>query len=325
MAAFTDAQTLAGVIPVAMTPFAALPTTTPALVPDESTSSTATTPPSSPAYKKDYFGPCTPTSTSTPLHRRFLRSISMSPAIPSPSTPTRNSPAKPQGRATPAHRKSESPIKLEVGKNAFYFSIELPTSKITPKKTGTPTNKATTSQDAGQGTPTKTPTVKELAARYQETDLGTLTRRSSSLKHASPVKENPSTPTRRTRSPTKNAGSIKQSPARPLFDTPKSHQTPTTRSGTPAQTTTSPLKSHSPVKQSPARALFGTLVKKSTVRPGSPIKRAVERLPTEPEKKVSKLAEKLLSKPTETPKVAPEYLTVSLNKIRLGWLPTPLL
>jgi hypothetical protein len=313
MAAFTDAQTLAGVIPVAMTPFAALPTTTPALVPDESTSSTATTPPSSPAHKRDYFGPCTPTSTSTPLHRRFLRSISMSPAIPSPSTPTRYSPAKAQGRATPAHRKSESPIKLEVGQNAFYFSIELPTSKITPKKTGTPTSKATTPRDAGQETPTKPPTVKELAARYQETDLGTPTKRSSPLKNANSVKDDPATPTRRTRSPAKNPRSIDQSPARPLFDTPKSHQTPDTGSGTPTRRTTSPLKSHSLVKRSPARALFGTLTKKSTarasVRPGSPIKRAIERLPTEPEKKVSKLAEKLLSKPTETPKVAPECLT----------------
>jgi hypothetical protein len=313
MGAFTDAQTLAGVIP-AVTPFASTPA--PALVPDENANATATTPPSSPAYNiKRLTGPCTPTSNSTPLHRRFLRSISMSPAIPSPSTPTRNSPAK--ARPTPAHRKSESPIKLEVGQNAFYFSIELPVSKITPKKNGTPTIKATTpGRDIGTpGTPTKTPTVKELAARYQETDSGTPTRKSSPLKHASPVKEDHSTTPARTRSP------VKQSPAGAPLGTPKSNRAPRveTGSGTPTQRaptsrTTSPLKRHGREKRSPARALFGTPTKKGVVgmphgsRPGSPVKRAIERLPTEPEKMISKLAGELLSKPTETLRIPPECL-----------------
>jgi hypothetical protein len=334
MDVFTDAQTPTRVSRA----FATLP---PAPVPDESSGATATTPPSSPAYNinsyspSQYCKPATPTN-STPLHRRFLRSISMSPAIPSPSTPTPNSPAK--TRPTPAHRKSESPIKLEVGPGVFYFSIALPASKITPKKGGTPGSKATTpGRDAGtQGTPTKTPTVKELAARYHGTagDFGTPTR-SSPLKHASPVKEIPATPG----TPTKRTRSLaKHSPLRPPFGTPKSIRTPRSETGsdtgtltqrTPTTRSTSPLKDHSPGKRSPARALFGTLTKKGTVRtpngsrPGSPVKRTIERLPTEPEKKVSKRAKELLSTPTERLRIPPECLVdvtedEALSQVRLA-------
>ncbi|KAH6870364.1 hypothetical protein BKA58DRAFT_279387, partial [Alternaria rosae] len=61
-----------------------------------------------------------------------------------------------------------SPMKLEVGQGAFYFSIELPPNKITPKKSGTTSKNQT---PKGEDTPTRTRTP-------------------SPLKKASPSKEN---------------------------------------------------------------------------------------------------------------------------------------
>jgi hypothetical protein len=340
MDTFTDAQTLTGMIPVGVTPFAALPITMPAPVLDESTNSPATTPPSSPAYQNDRLSSSTQKSTSTPLHRRFLRSISMSPAIPSPSTPKRHSLAKSQGRVTPVHRKSESPIKLEVGQNAFYFSIELPASKITPKKNGTPVSKATTpgtskrdgATSVGVGTSTRegSPLKKERmlyegsAIGAQETEPETPTRRNRSPTKGGrvpTVKElaariqglDYGTPTRGMRSPTKHASPVRRSPLRAPFSTPKGNGT-ATGPATPVKSMSSPLRNHSPVKRSPARALFDTPTKKGTAvtpttsRPGSSVKRIIERSPTGSEKNVSKLAKKMLSKPADTLRVLPESL-----------------
>ncbi|CBY01355.1 predicted protein [Plenodomus lingam JN3] len=129
------------------------------------------TPPSSPNKQRR---PSTPKST--PLHRRFLEEVSMSPASPAtpatpPQTPSRSqrdtptkereTPAK--VRATPKHR--GSPATLEIGPNGFYFSCEIPLSKITPKKPASPP------KSSQAGTPTR--------------------RTPSPLKNVTPVKQTP--------------------------------------------------------------------------------------------------------------------------------------
>ncbi|KAI8930937.1 hypothetical protein NX059_011952 [Plenodomus lindquistii] len=138
------------------------------------------TPPSSPSKQ-----PRPSTPRSTPLHRRFLKEVSMSPASPAtpatpPRTPSRNQRDTPSKnadsptkvRATPV-KHSGSPAKLEIGQNGFYFSMEIPMSKITPKKQASP-------QKGSQA----------------------------------------GTPTRRTPSPLKNETPVKRNPAKALFGTP---------------------------------------------------------------------------------------------------------
>ncbi|KAI4933990.1 uncharacterized protein J4E92_003660 [Alternaria infectoria] len=199
-------------------------------------------------------------------------------------------------RHTPK-RPQPSPMKLEVGQGAFYFSIELPPNKITPKKSGT-TSKSQTPK--GEDTPTRTRTP-------------------SPLKKASPTKENAvSTPTRATRSPLKRDETTKQSPARPLFGTPtraRMHKQDTDPR-TPARTTPSPRKNHSAVKQSPAKIATVTPKRKDLLktpgsnRPGSPIKRSIEQddSPVDPLKTSARLARELLSGPEETLRMPPERL-----------------
>ena len=74
--------------------------------------------------------PFTPKSKgkSTPLHKRFLEEVTMSPGT--PSTPPRTPSRSPRREQTPAKQT------LEVGKNGFYFSMEIPKKKITPRKMG---------------------------------------------------------------------------------------------------------------------------------------------------------------------------------------------
>ncbi|KAL5121514.1 hypothetical protein ACEQ8H_000586 [Pleosporales sp. CAS-2024a] len=85
--------------------------------------------------------PRAPNPSSTTLYRRFLNEVTMSPA----TTPPR-SPSPVQGRASPQRGRNKSPGKssgkeclskgrLQVGQNAFHFVVELPESKIVPKKT----------------------------------------------------------------------------------------------------------------------------------------------------------------------------------------------
>lgn len=218
----------------------------------------------------------------------------MSPAIPSRpsmegrklSEKARNSPVV--VRHTPK-KTNQPPMKLEVGQGAFYFSIELPPSKITTKKSGT-TSKSGTPK--GGETPTRSRTP-------------------SPLKNASPTKENAAgTPTRTTRSPLKRRETIHHDPARPLFGTPTRMMTPkqNTDPQTPTRRTPSPRKTCSSMKQSPATPAVGTPKRKilgetpGSSRPGSPVKRSIEQddLPTDLTKTSSLSAKKLRAESKET-------------------------
>ncbi|KAJ8116556.1 hypothetical protein OPT61_g2042 [Boeremia exigua] len=80
--------------------------------------------------------PATPRSKSTPLHKRFLEQVTMSPGTSSkpPRTPTKSPSRGARGAQTPKQT-------LEVGKNGFYFSMEIPEKKITPRRAATPETK----------------------------------------------------------------------------------------------------------------------------------------------------------------------------------------
>ncbi|KAF3036753.1 hypothetical protein E8E11_001571 [Didymella keratinophila] len=88
--------------------------------------------------------PATPKSkANTPLHKRFLNEVTMSPGIPStpPRTPSRS----------PIRNKTASKQTLEVGQNGFYFSMEIPESKIVASR---PASGATTPEvKTGRVTP----------------------------------------------------------------------------------------------------------------------------------------------------------------------------
>ncbi|KAH7412044.1 hypothetical protein DE146DRAFT_784642 [Phaeosphaeria sp. MPI-PUGE-AT-0046c] len=99
-----------------------------------------------------------PDQVTTPLRRRFLEGVGMVPATP-PRTP---SPTKERASST---KRSESPRKgkdsptkqnLEIVPGGFYYSCELPLSKITPKKkeheAGTPTKRTPSPTKMGDGT-----------------------------------------------------------------------------------------------------------------------------------------------------------------------------
>ncbi|KAJ4372945.1 hypothetical protein N0V83_003236 [Neocucurbitaria cava] len=134
----------------------------------------------------------------------------MSPATP-PHTPGRNqhsSPKKGRDSMTKA-RESPSKQKLQIGQNGFYFSCELPMSKITPTKAGTPTDTGSPKRDGILTTPTG--------------------RAPSPLKKLSPVKKSPAralfgTPTRKAGTPTqsragtpvKRTGQSNDSPAKSI-------------------------------------------------------------------------------------------------------------
>ncbi|KAJ4384990.1 hypothetical protein N0V86_000595 [Didymella sp. IMI 355093] len=78
--------------------------------------------------------PATPKSN-TPLHKRFLAEVTMSPGT--PSTPTKNKTVRKQT--------------LEVGQNGFYFSMEIPERKIVPSR---PASRAATPEvKTGRVTP----------------------------------------------------------------------------------------------------------------------------------------------------------------------------
>ncbi|KAF9697843.1 hypothetical protein EKO04_004019 [Ascochyta lentis] len=72
--------------------------------------------------------PATPKSRSTPLHKRFLEEVRMSPGT--PTTPPRTPSKSPKSSQTPIRQT------LEVGQNGFYFSMEIPEKKASPVKMG---------------------------------------------------------------------------------------------------------------------------------------------------------------------------------------------
>ncbi|KAJ4361726.1 hypothetical protein N0V95_001619 [Ascochyta clinopodiicola] len=86
------------------------------------------TPPRKKSPSKDTTTPATPKSRSTPLHKRFLQEVTMSPGM--PTTPPRTPSKSPKRSQTPVRQT------LEVGQNGFYFSIDIPEKKTTPLKTG---------------------------------------------------------------------------------------------------------------------------------------------------------------------------------------------
>ncbi|KAF2998262.1 hypothetical protein E8E13_006501 [Curvularia kusanoi] len=110
------------------------------------------TPPRKPVAKHpESPTPKTPRSKSTPLRQRFLDEVTMSPGTSStpPRTPSQ-SPTRGAGgvkAATGLLSQTPKPM-LEVGQNGFYFSMEIPEKKITPRRAATPDAKG-----AGRVTP----------------------------------------------------------------------------------------------------------------------------------------------------------------------------
>lgn len=198
-----------------------------------------------------------PNNKSTPLRRRFLQEVTMSPATPpqSPSpTKTRTSPQNEsnspiKGRGSPAKQLG----KLEIGVNGFFYTCELPESKITPKKvekdsdtpwrrTPSPTKMGSARADAdsrdaspvkeipskrtspAKPTPAKAPQGSPL--KKLETPTKTNVRdfgihRSSATKHGLPRKSAPApsgTPLRKatTPKPEKHVNSAKTSPTKAI-------------------------------------------------------------------------------------------------------------
>jgi hypothetical protein len=232
----------------------------------------AATPPSPPTK---HSSPSTPLSTPkfTPLRRRFLEEVTMSPASP-PQTPSgkkRDSPNK--GRESPAKPK------LEVGKNGFYFSCELPMSKVTPKKNGTPGGRT---QRSRTPSPTKDGTK------------GTPLRREATAKQAisrspSPVRQTPTRTPRR--SPLRDTGTAPQNMI-PTF----------------ARATPTPSKETMSQKHSPTKHLFDTPSQKlATPDPSKRVKGAFSS-PAKSIKLASRLAEGLSPTPTPVLRIPPECL-----------------
>ncbi|CAE6995101.1 KAR9 multi-domain protein [Pyrenophora teres f. teres] len=206
MTPFTHANTTCGTSQAALIPIGS--PTTPTSGPNEHQTAAATSPTSCSLEKQ-----CAPsTPTSTLLHQRFLRKASMSPATP-PRTPAsrRESPTKvresPAGGFSTPSRKDQTPIKLEVSQNGFYFCMELPPSKITPKKRDGESKCGTPRKEDGTETPSRTRTCSPL----------------KSTKSHSPDKQSPAqalsgTPTRRGAARTPDSHRRSRSPIRRTVD-----------------------------------------------------------------------------------------------------------
>lgn len=99
------------------------------------------TPPRKSTHRTQTTTPATPKSkANTPLHKRFLEEVTMSPGTP-PRTPSRS--PKTGGKEE---------VRLEVGQNGFYFSMEIPERKIVGSR---PTSRAATpdAKPSGRVTP----------------------------------------------------------------------------------------------------------------------------------------------------------------------------
>jgi hypothetical protein len=184
--------------------------------------------------------PTTPqlNTKSTPLRRRFLKEVSMSPATPPQSpSPTKSRASPTKTRSLPIKSRG-SPTKqvgtLEIGQNVFYYQCELPESKITPNKA-----------DADVNTPwRRTPSPTKMGSAQAD----------AVSEAASPVKE---TPSKRT-SPAKSTPS-KAPPGSPL----KKVETPSkTFVKYPAIDRSSATKNGVPRKSAPASS--GTSLREAT-------------------------------------------------------------
>tara|TARA_R110002003_G_scaffold1815_8_gene23565 strand:- start:14003 stop:16828 length:2826 start_codon:yes stop_codon:yes gene_type:complete len=276
----------------------------------------AATPPSSPRKLS------TPRSTRkedkvTPLHRRFLKEVDMSPATP-PSSPSRERPGSPtKGRESP-DKGCESPTKqkLEVGQNGFYFSCELPLSKVTPKKTGT-------SGGGRERVRTPSPT-KKIASSVKEDTISKEAPRSPNKKLVTPGKL-PDGLTNASPKPTVAESPKKSTPARLTFGTPSrkvatpdlSKQFSNGKVSPPKTKTYHPAEGTSKTSTS-VKASFGTPLRKvatpassktTTERKTSPTKSI--KLATSPTKSIklaSKFAHKDPSSAVPTLRISPECL-----------------
>ncbi|KAH7082838.1 hypothetical protein BKA63DRAFT_583972 [Paraphoma chrysanthemicola] len=220
---------------------------------------------------------------STPLRRKFLEEVDMSPATP-PRSPTRQSPAKgrespSRGRESPTKgRESPTKQKLEIGQNGFYFSCELPMSKVTPKKSGTP---GATTPRTRTPSPTKHSGVLEVASPTKKVAL-----KAADYAHlegglSSPVKKM-NTPTKTLHGLTPNPSKTtvvgipkKSTPAQPKFNTPHrivNTPEPTKRSSN-HKITIANLKSHER-PTSPSKTSTPT-----KVRPGTPLRKVATPVP----------------------------------------------
>ncbi|KAH7093463.1 hypothetical protein FB567DRAFT_609960 [Paraphoma chrysanthemicola] len=219
---------------------------------------------------------------STPLRRKFLEEVDMSPATP-PRSPTRQSPEKDtesprKGRESPTKgRKSPTKQKLEVGQNGFYFSCELPMSKVTPKKAGTP---GATTPRTRTPSPTKYVGALEVASPTKKTALKAANNAHQEEGLSSPVKEM-ETPNRTLHEHTSNASKSaidgipkKSTPTQPKFNTPRriANTPEPTKRFSNRKIASENLKSHDP----PA-----SLSKTSTpkVRPGTPLRKVATPVP----------------------------------------------
>jgi hypothetical protein len=248
------------------------------LVPDHSNENTepknsndaCRTPLSSPVKRSTPATP-QPADKSTPLRRRYLEEVAMSPATP-PRTPSphkgRVSPNKKHNSPTKG-RDSPTKQKLEVGQNGFYFSCELPMSKITPKKL-----------DADAMTPTRrTPSpTKTGSARKNTMSRGSSPARQTPSKRKSPEKPTVSKALRtspvKERIPKKAAKEASVVPASSATKNglPKKSVTASSLSPTPAQdaTTIKPPKQAEGVKEAPLKALDRTfMLTQGAVTPSS--------------------------------------------------------
>lgn len=107
------------------------------------------TPPRKNTHRTQTTTPATPKSkANTPLHKRFLEEVTMSPGTP-PRTPSRS--PKTGGKEE---------VMLEVGQNGFYFSMEIPERKIVGSR---PTSRAATpdAKPSGRAIPVR-PTTGRL-------------------------------------------------------------------------------------------------------------------------------------------------------------------
>ncbi|PZD31266.1 hypothetical protein A1F97_09900, partial [Pyrenophora tritici-repentis] len=138
----------------------------------------------------------------------------MSPATP-PRTPgsRRESPTKvresPAGGFPTPSRKDRTPIKLEVSQNGFYFCMELPPSKITPKKRDGESKCGTPRKEDGTETPTRTRASSPLKSTKSH---------SHSPDKQSPAQALSGTPTRRGAARTPDSHRRSRSPIRRTVD-----------------------------------------------------------------------------------------------------------
>jgi hypothetical protein len=231
--------------------------------------------------KRQRAEPTTPTRSTT-LHKRFLDEVSMS-TSPQPAPAHTLSPTKGlAGRLTPTKgRDSPTKEKLEVGTMGFYFSCELPMSKISPKKGkgGTPVRKEDELQKRemnGDSTPKKETPARALfntavlRSPVRKVDAGGV--RAGTLKKSTPTRAVFGTPVRNATTPDKTKCFEKkdwtpQSPSRPPFGSPlRRVATPDARNS-PKSSPTRSIKTtvgETPKKRTPARVQIETPLRNVT-------------------------------------------------------------